>query len=204
MFTSIPQVVVCTRDLTRLLEHDTASKVPSYTAAPTEDLPRLSASEMSRRPELSTAYAGPRNQVEHTIVDTWQRFFGIKPVGIHDDFFELGGDSLKVNTMASFLHKQLNVEIPLVEFFNRPTIAKLVDYIQGAETTAFLAIEPAEKKDYYPLTSAQKRIYIVRQLDLENTAYNQPMVLALKGKLDREKLGKTFKALIKRHESLRT
>ncbi|MCP4150916.1 MAG: hypothetical protein GY757_24430, partial [bacterium] len=65
-------------------------------------------------------------------------------------------------------------------------------------------IEPAEKKEYYKVSSAQKRLYILQQMELESTAYNMPHVLPITRELSREKLGETFRKLIRRHESLRT
>ena len=69
----------------------------------------------------------------------------------------------------------------------------------------YLSIEPAEKKEYYPLSSAQKRLYFLHQLDTGNINYNMPYLMPLTGKhFDQEKLEVVFKELIARHESLRT
>ena len=65
-------------------------------------------------------------------------------------------------------------------------------------------IENAENKEYYPLSSAQKRLYILQQMDLESTVYNIPSVQILTGKLNRKSFEEVFRGLVQRHESLRT
>jgi 3-oxoacyl-(acyl-carrier-protein) synthase/acyl carrier protein len=143
-------------------------------------------------------------QVEEKLTDIWQSFFGIKEIDPNEDFFQLGGDSLKAMTVISEIHKELNVKVPLAEFFNRPTIRELADYIDNSEIHTFSSIEPVEKRDYYPLSSAQRRFYFIHLLAPESTAYNVPALLILEGDLDNERLGETFQKLIGRHESLRS
>ena len=63
---------------------------------------------------------------------------------------------------------------------------------------------PVEEKEYYALSSAQKRMYILQQMDLNSTAYNMPQIIPLPGEIDIDKLEESFKKLINRHESLRT
>ena len=60
----------------------------------------------------------------------WQEFLGLKEIGIRDDFFELGGDSLKALSIGGRIHKDSDVNVPLAEFFNRPTIKQLAQYIR--------------------------------------------------------------------------
>ncbi|ASW74386.2 hypothetical protein IQ37_04790 [Chryseobacterium piperi] len=65
-------------------------------------------------------------------------------------------------------------------------------------------IEKAQKKDFYPLSSTQKRTWLMHQMNPENIAYHIPMMLEIEGNLDVQKLQKTFLYIIKKHESLRT
>ena len=169
-----------------------------------EDTGKPEFSLSQQRPNLSTSYAPPQNRLEQEIANLWQQYFGIEQIGVNDGFFELGGDSLKAMTMASMIHKKLDVNIPLPEFFSRPTIKELAEYVKNAERISYSSIEPSEKKEYYPMSPAQKRMYISNQMDRNSIAYNIPQVVALEGKLDKERLARTFKKLIKRHESLRT
>jgi hypothetical protein len=106
--------------------------------------------------------------------------------------------------MISRIHKELNVKIPLAELFKIPTIIGLSGYIQNASQEQFASISPVEKIDFYPLSSAQKRLYILQQIDIGSTAYNMPEIIPLLQEPDMEKMGKVVIQLIQRHESLRT
>ncbi|MCP5105057.1 MAG: AMP-binding protein, partial [bacterium] len=157
-----------------------------------------------KRPKLSTEYVVPSTGTQQSLAAIWQRFFGIREVGIRDDFFELGGDSLKVITVVTEVHKQMDVRVPILQMFDSTTIEKLAEYIDGSAKEEYLAVEPVEKKEYYPLSSVQMRIYILQQIERAGTGYNTPLVFEMEGEIDREKLADTFNKLIRRHESLRT
>ncbi|MCP5049288.1 MAG: acyltransferase domain-containing protein, partial [bacterium] len=159
---------------------------------------------LKSRPVLMNPYLEPRTGVERTLAGIWRGLFGFGKIGVRDDFFELGGDSLKAITVISRIHQSLNVEIPLQEFFHLLTIENLAAYIDTAEKGGYAGIGRVEKKEYYTVSSAQKRLYILQQMDRESTGYNETQVTLLEGRLDKEKLEKTFHQLIQRHESLRT
>ena len=157
------------------------------------------------RPELATPYTAPETSMEKTLAMICGELLGIEPVGIHDDFFELGGDSLKAMTFGRRIHKELDTPVPVSEFFHRPTIKKLAQYItENSEKSRFDSIKPAEKKQYYSLSSVQKRMYLVQQLQEASIGYNMPTIVVLEGDIDHERLNRSFTQLIKRHESLRT
>jgi acyl carrier protein len=149
-------------------------------------------------------YAAPQNEIEEKLAAIWQEVLGAEKIGINDNFFELGGHSLKATVVASRAAKLLNTELPLREIFRTPTVKELAQYIKGAKSSIYTSIEPVEEREYYPVSSAQKRLYIIDQLEGAGTGYNMPQVLALKGEPDKERFEAAFKELIKRHESLRT
>jgi len=161
----------------------------------------------SPRINLSASYIPPTNPLEQKLAEIWQGFFGIQPIGIEDDFFELGGDSLKAMTMGSRIQKAFNIGLPVVEFINRPTIKQLAEFLGNEKPTGLapgITIPMAEKKEYYPLSSAQKRLYIEQKMEVDSILYNIPVISTVEGELDRDKLEIAFKKLIRRHESLRT
>jgi len=160
---------------------------------------------LNNRPKLNSAYMSPMNELEKKLVGIWQRFFGIEPIGIDDDFIELGGDSLKVITIVSRIQRELDVLVPIPEFFNAPTIKELAIYITGiTQISPYVSIKKVEEKEFYRLSSAQRRQYILYQLDIDNTTYNIPYILQLEGEVNLLTLQDTFKKLLSRHESLRT
>jgi amino acid adenylation domain-containing protein len=152
------------------------------------------------------SYIAPRNKIEEKLAEVWSEVLDIakENIGIDANFFELGGHSLKATLLISRIHKRLEIKIPLANIFMTPTIRELSEYVKGKVKDKFVSIEPVAKKDDYPLSSAQKRLFILQHIDAGITNYNIPMVVGLEGQLDARRLEDTFKKLIKRHESLRT
>ena len=198
-----PQVIVSPGgDLNkRMIKAYTSFSPSAFKESP--DSPSA-AKPLHKRPDLNSEYVPPKNKGEQKLAHIWQHFFGIDQIGIQDDFIELGGDSLKAIQMLTRIQKELNVSVPLTEFFKQPTIERLANYIFGAEKNIYQSITPVEKKEYYPLSPAQKRLYFIHLLAPESTAYNETDIFTLVGEVDKNRLEKTFKKLIQRHESLKT
>jgi acyl transferase domain-containing protein/thioesterase domain-containing protein/acyl carrier protein len=95
------------------------------------------------RPNLSTAYEAPRTEVERDVADMWRDLLGVADVGIHDDFFELGGQSLIAVRLFNKIRKKLGVELPLTTLFEAPTIAGCAAILQAALGIAPRALEGA-------------------------------------------------------------
>jgi tyrocidine synthetase-3 len=189
---SFAQVVISTRDLNTALEE-------------IEEPETMFPGSARRRPELKTVYTPAQSDTERTLAGLWQEFFGFQPVGVHDDFFEAGGDSLKAVALTGKIHKMLEVEIPLAEFFKRPTVRLQAEYVDlHLQQSVFTAIEPVEKREYYPLSPAQRRLFALYWFDRDTTAYNTPETVILRGEPDFERLSRAFNTLIECHESLRT
>ncbi|MFC2146881.1 condensation domain-containing protein, partial [Acidobacteriota bacterium] len=158
-------------------------------------------------------YTAPRSRIEKELVDIWAEVLGRdqlhvtqlrQSIGIDNNFFQLGGHSLKATILIARIHKKYDVQIPLVEFFKNPTIKKLAGYMHCTGRDKFVSIEPVEKKEYYALSSAQKRLYILYRFEKDSKAYNMPLILTLEGNITPGTMEETFKKLISRHESLRT
>ena len=150
------------------------------------------------------AYEAPSNEIEHQLVQIWRELLGVDRFGISDNFFTLGGHSLKATILVSKIHKEFQVELPLKEIFKNPTIKELAKQIKGAEKSIFSPIQPVEEAEYYSVSTAQKRMYILNKLEGGNTSYNIPQAVSIEGKLDKKKLEGVLRTLIKRHETLRT
>ncbi|WP_250193353.1 non-ribosomal peptide synthetase [Bacillus velezensis] len=150
------------------------------------------------------ADTAPRNVTEMKLCALWEEVLKNGPVGIRDHFFERGGHSLKATALVSRIAKEFGVQVPLQDIFARPTVEELASVIQDLEESPYEAIQPAKKQDTYPVSSAQKRMYVLQQLEDGGVGYNMPAVLELTGPLDRSRLEETFRQLVERHESLRT
>lgn len=154
-------------------------------------------------------YEAARNAVEEKLVELWREILKVEQVGINDNFFDLGGHSLKATTLAARIHKELNVEVALRELFKAPTIKGLSEYIRGREENIYASIEPAagpedHPEGYYEPSSAQKRLYTLQQFEPEGVGYNMPGSLIIEGGLDVLRLREAFRQLVQRHEALRT
>ncbi|WP_163946510.1 non-ribosomal peptide synthetase [Paenibacillus sp. SYP-B3998] len=156
------------------------------------------------REDGNMLYVAPVSELEAKLAVIWQDVLRLERVGIRDNFFEIGGHSLRATAMTSRIHKELNVYIPLREVFLSPTIEKLVRVIEELKGNPFATIVKADYCDYYPLSSAQKRLYVLQQMPGSELIYNMPHAMMLAGRLDRERLERAFVALIERHETLRT
>ena len=157
-------------------------------------------------PTISDSYTPPRNQTEKKLINLWAEILGIRKdsIGIDSNFLKLGGHSLKAVKLIARIHKEFSVIMQVSDIFDTPTIRGLSKIIAKAGKVRHAAIEPAEKKEYYPLSSIQKRLFILNQVDGIKTAYNLIYALIIEGEPDRRHFEQTFQSLIKRHESLRT
>lgn len=177
-----------------------------------ESIPLTTSGKVDRRalpePErtgyVGREYAAPTNSIEERLAHIWGELLNVEQIGIHDHFFELGGHSLKATTLAARVAKEFQIELPLREIFQKPVLKDLAQYINLAGRDIYRAIEPVAKREYYPVSSAQKRLFILHQFDNASTNYNISGKLAIEGELDRTLLERSFQQLVQRHESLRT
>ena len=84
-----------------------------------------------KRPPLSTLYALPRNEMEKSLVQIWEEVLGVRPIGIQDKFFDLGGHSLSATQVVSRVIKQFELKIPLQSLFQSPTVADMAAEISA-------------------------------------------------------------------------
>jgi fengycin family lipopeptide synthetase D len=155
---------------------------------------------------VKDGYVAPGHWVERRLVEIWSSVLSVpeESIGIHNDFFVLGGHSLKATIMAARVHKLFQVKLPLKEIFKNPRISGLAGYIHSAAPKSHTAVKPSEKQEYYPLSPAQKRLFILHQLESGGVGYNMPYVIPVSADVDILRIEYAFKKLIRRHESLRT
>ncbi|MCP4155146.1 MAG: amino acid adenylation domain-containing protein, partial [bacterium] len=114
------------------------------------------------KPEVTAgdSYIAPRNEIEEKVTEIWSGILGIEKtvISVDANFFQLGGHSLKATIMASNIHKELNSKVPLAEIFKSPTIRGIAQYIKEVVKEKHISIEPVEKKEYYAVSSPQKRL----------------------------------------------
>jgi amino acid adenylation domain-containing protein len=189
-----------------------AYMVPAYFVR-LEKMPLTPNGKIDRKslpePEIAGAageHIPPGNKMEEKLAEIWGEVLQVdkERIGIDANFFEFGGHSLRATVLVSRLHKEFNVKVPLTEVFKTPTIRELAGYLKRSAQDKYSSIEPAPGKDYYALSPAQKRLYVLQQMDLESIGYNVPGIVEFEEKPDKERLENALEELVRRHESLRT
>jgi len=126
------------------LRRHLAGLVPEYMIpsafVPLEEFPRTPSGKIDRRslprpegkrPDVTASYVAPRSDLEQTICSLWARLIKIDRVGVHDDFFELGGNSLLALRTVAHLREEKMLVLPVAQLFAHPTAAQLAAYLEG-------------------------------------------------------------------------
>ena len=151
-------------------------------------------------------YVAPQPGTEAKMAALWAEILGVDAgiIGSTDNFFHLGGHSLKATRLLTAIHKVFGVKIPMAKIFATPTVEQLARATVAANGTCYRPIPPVELKEYYPQSSAQKRLYVLHCLAPESTGYNVQVLDNHRQVMARAHLESLFKTLIARHESLRS
>ncbi|WP_440974850.1 non-ribosomal peptide synthase/polyketide synthase [Pseudomonas koreensis] len=153
---------------------------------------------------LSRAYEAPANALEASLAQIWSELLQVAQVGRHDNFFELGGHSLLAMRMLSQVRQQLGIELALGELFANPELAAVAEVLGRAGRSTLPDILPAPRDQVLPLSFAQQRLWFLAQMGGGNSAYNIPVGLRLRGRLDEDALQRALGRIVARHESLRS
>ncbi|MGG6293710.1 amino acid adenylation domain-containing protein [Leptolyngbya sp. AN02str] len=146
----------------------------------------------------------PTTPMEAQLAQLWSQVLRLEHIGIHDNFFELGGDSLLATQLVSRIRTALQIELPLRQLFEQPTIAQLARAIAAQPTVAALpAIERRPRPPQVPLSFAQQRLWFLEQL-LPGAVYTLPATLRVDGVLHLNVLQQSLAEVVRRHEILRT
>jgi amino acid adenylation domain-containing protein len=159
------------------------------------------------RPVEGGRYLAPRTPVEAVLAGIWSEVLGLERVGALDDFFELGGHSLLATRVISRLRAAFQVEVPLRELFQEPTVAGLSLRIEAAIRDGAAApppIVPVPRTGPLPLSFAQQRLWFIDRLEPGGSAYNLPMAIRLEGDLRPAALAAALSEVVRRQEALRT
>jgi amino acid adenylation domain-containing protein len=137
---------------------------------------------------------------------TMAELLGLDSVGADESLFDLGGDSLLAITLVGLLRERLGVELDIGTVFDFPTPEALADRIDVAPPRGRVRrpLLPGPRERTAPLSFAQRRAWLFGQMHPESIAYQFAALLRLKGPLDRDALRAALRALLERHEVLRT
>ncbi len=167
---------------------------------------------------LTDAYEAPRNDIEQQLAKVWNRLFKHNKIGIHDDFFHLGGDSILSIQMVAYA-SQAGLQLTVRDLFKHHTIAELAqDLISQSGKPSVTpsvtiveipegkvqVLEPRSDEGNIPLSFIQDRMWLHQTSNPSSCFYNISHRFRLTGKLNIAVLQQSFNEIINRHEILRT
>ncbi|WP_167376273.1 non-ribosomal peptide synthetase [Xenorhabdus vietnamensis] len=145
------------------------------------------------------SYIAPRNELETQLCAIWQEVLGLEKVGIEDNFFRIGGNSLMAIKLTAAIRRILTIEVSLTQLFELKTIAGLVAHI-GQQ--AYMVI-PHFGLDSYPLSFAQERMLFIEQFEQGTYAYHIPYLVQLNNDACLPLLETAINRLVERHSVMK-
>ena len=173
-------------------------------------LPRTVHGKLDRKalpaPDSETqVFRAPSTPIEEIVAGVFADVLGRDRVGIDDDFFALGGNSLIATQVAARLGAALDTQVPVRMLFEATTVAELVVRVeQGVGSGRRPPLTAVTRPDRVPLSLAQQRMWFLNQFDTASAAYNVPVAVRLSGALDIDALRGAVADVVARHEVLRT
>lgn len=150
----------------------------------------------------------PRTAIEEVLANIWAEVLGLEDIGVTENFFDLGGHSLKVVQVVSRLSDRLQVELPVRTLFEAPTVRELASVVEREmmleRTVLGSSIECASRHSRLPLSFAQQRLWFLERLQNSSSAYHISFRARFKGPLNLAALHQGINEIVRRHEALRT
>ncbi|MFJ9371534.1 amino acid adenylation domain-containing protein, partial [Nocardia sp. NPDC101769] len=147
----------------------------------------------------------PSTPIEEIVAGTFSDVLGVGRVGLDDDFFELGGNSLIATQVVARVGQALDTRIPVRALFDAPTVAGLAARAQAqAGTGTRRELVTQQRPAEIPLSLAQQRMWFLNRFDTASAVNNIPLAVRLTGDLDVDALLAAVGDVLERHEVLRT
>nr|WP_281032240.1 non-ribosomal peptide synthetase [Nocardia paucivorans] len=177
-----------------------------------DEMPLNASGKLDRRalpePEFEAAeFRAPTTPVEEIVAGVFAEVLGLsgsRRVGLDDDFFALGGNSLVATQVAARLGTALGTDVPVRLLFEASTVAALAARVESHTGQARKALTAGPRPERIPLSPAQQRMWFLNRFDEQSAAYNIPIAVRLTGELNIDALRAAVGDLIDRHEILRT
>jgi acyl-CoA synthetase (AMP-forming)/AMP-acid ligase II len=157
------------------------------------------------RPQI---FIAPRTPLERLLAERWAEILQVERVGIHDNFFAMGGDSLLVAHIAAHIYEIMHLEMDVSRFFEAPTIAETAQHletlVQPGQTERPSVIVPVPRADAVPASIAQERLWKQQRVLRGMPFFNVFCPLRLTSAFDAAILERSINEIVQRHEILRT
>ncbi|WP_420126115.1 amino acid adenylation domain-containing protein [Longimicrobium sp.] len=152
-------------------------------------------------------YVAPRTPVEEILCGIWAAVLGVERVGVRDDFFALGGHSLRAVQIVARLRDALGVSVPLPAIFQAHTVQALAAQVErgmGGAPARAETIEPVDRTRPLPLSPAQEAVWFFERLSPGMRSYQFQASVRMRGTLDVDALRAALTEIVRRHEIFRT
>jgi acyl-CoA synthetase (AMP-forming)/AMP-acid ligase II len=156
------------------------------------------------------AFVAPRTPLEKLLAKHWAEILQVAQIGIHDDFFASGGDSLLATGVLCHAYEVTQVELEVSRFFEAPTVAEVADHLErliqaGQAPRASPPIARVPRKNgVMPASSAQERLWRLQHALADLPLFNVLHVFRLTSPCDVAILERSINEIVRRHEILRT
>src|SRR5436853_372006 len=172
----------------------------------------------SERPDLQVSYAAPATSTEEVLAAIWAYVLDVHPIGVRDNFFALGGDSIRAIQVLG-MARDRGLQVSLMDVFKHPTIRELSDRLvnDGAGSSAveksepfsliseeYRSLLPDDVEDAYPLTHLQSGMFYHMQLTPEVPVYHNVNSARIWGECDTDLLQVVAERVVARYPILRT
>ncbi|MBW4082734.1 condensation domain-containing protein [Paenibacillus sp. S150] len=149
------------------------------------------------------------SETEYLLGQIWSEELGYSSINIHRSLYEMGGDSILATKFVNRYNRTCSSPITIADVLKWQTVKELAYFIDQRELSEkknqnAYKIELLPQQEYYPISSAQKRIYILQQLLDRETSYNMPFSIRVEGIIDYTRFEDALLQLINRHEVFRT
>jgi tyrocidine synthetase-3 len=166
------------------------------------DLPAINGYISQNR--YSSKNIAPATDTENKLALLWQKILHVEEIGVEENFFALGGHSLKATALLSDIYNVFEVELSLTQIFTTSTIRGLATAIDSFRENHSEKVVRLSNREYYVLSSAQERLIALSTIESLGQSYNIPIIYLLIGRINLIRLQKALNTLVNRHELLRT
>lgn len=186
----------------RLPDHMIPATIQRVEAMPTTTAGKVDRAALDRLPRAHRRQ--PRDPLERAAARIMARVLELDAVGRGDDFFDLGGHSMRAVELLALVHRELGVKLGLQRFLAASTPAALAEAIRESDPSPYEDIAPAPAAERDPLSVSQRRLVAVYDRDPSNTAFNVSARSRIAAPFDEGAARSALEALTRRHTALRT
>lgn len=152
----------------------------------------------------SSVFRTAGSLTESVILDIWKEVLEMNQISLDANYFEIGGQSLKGMQIGFRIKEKFGLPITLKEFMEYPTISAMAEWVDRAINKPVVPVQLQPESHYYPVSLTQKRLWTLIQIEGAHHNYNLFGAFSVEGDLNKYALEQTIKALVQRHEILRT